>query len=160
MSLTITCTSLDSCGDGLNEMVHELALVNSKCSINGSNFCWCCLWKHTVWILTFPFVIIVLPNTTEASGVSWHLGSHWGRGREDCWWMQVPHKAIATSIASFTVQSRDKHYQQWSFKIPSSKWWDQSWRKGIWSSTSFLKVTIFALFLGSLQDLINMIFSL
>lgn len=41
--------------------------------------------------------------------------------------------------------------KQWGSKIPSFWWWGQNRRKGIWPSTSLLKLTISALSLGSLK---------
>lgn len=68
MGIMIIATSLDSCEDELNEVVHEWGLVNSKCSINGSNFSSCCLWKASGVNPDSPFVITVPQNITEASG--------------------------------------------------------------------------------------------
>lgn len=158
MGIMIIATSLDSCEDELNEVVHEWGLVNSNCSINGSNFSSCRLWKASGVNPASPFVITVPQNITEQVDEltpGFPLGEReGGRARTQV----LPPGWCCCSRSVHCTPCRQTASEN---GVPKSLHQDDGARAENRNviRTSLLKVTVFAPRPGALKELVNKVFS-
>lgn len=132
MSRVLTPTSLDSCEDELNDVVCEPGLMNSGCSVSGSNGSRGCLWKASCVTPHSPFRTAAPQSTTEVSGRADTWAPTRGEGGGWPWTRILPPGCHRFSRSTpLPVLPGDERQQTRGPQILPARGRGQSGRKGV-----------------------------